>query len=186
MIFATQSGGRELCVRAAMPAQPQEIIYLSSKPVETRGRKATGANEKAASPQPLNHKIEAQRSGFDFERRNEGADTELSATIHKAGSEVERAYFDASQLPGVIISPLGKPPETMGRKAMGAKATEWTQSQPGRRRYSSACKPSETVGRKAMGTKVFEPFAYGIWMHKKAADTKSARPPESLPPIITQ
>ena len=71
------------CVRIAKPAQPQEIIDLTSKPVETPGRKVTGLN--AGPP------------GREARRRLAGP-------------------------PDGMISPLGKPRETVGRKAKGAKA----------------------------------------------------------------
>jgi hypothetical protein len=116
-------GSRAGFVRAAMPAQLPEMCDLLSKPVETPGRKVTGL-----------------KRGMRVIGSGPGRDSPLETFSHLAFS------VTFAGPPVKRISPLGKPRETVGRKAMGAKAdvsppvaqtgtgNRRTQSQPGRRR----------------------------------------------------
>jgi len=128
-------------VRAAMPAQPPEMCDLNRKPRETVGRKVTELKPRAQGP--------GRYCGLVLRSHR--------LSVMPAGP------------PDPRISPLGKPPETVGRKAMGAKAQpSGTQSQPGRRRNVNLLrKPPETTGRKARGL-LLRPYD-GVM---------SARPPE--------
>jgi len=120
---------RAAFVRAATPAQLPEMCDLNRKPRETVGRKVTELQrrERDRAPETGNKPVFGLHSHL--------------LLAMPAGPPEPR------------ISPIGKPEETLGRKAMGAKATQCrTQSQPGRRRNVNLLrKPLETTGRKARG-----------------------------------